>query len=77
VYRGGARPVKVTGRLSRTEGWPYGLAGSSGHLYRCGKLPIFAVAESLRSGGIAEAVTHVVWNSRLQQLKESPDIDRD
>jgi hypothetical protein len=58
------------------KGWPYGLAGSSGHLYRCGKLPIFAVAESLRSGGIAEAVTHVVWNSRLQQLEESPDIHR-
>jgi len=32
--------------------------------------------EELRSGGIAEAVTHVGWNSRLQQLKESPDIHR-
>jgi len=26
------------------RGWPYGLAGPSGRLYRCGRLPVFAVA---------------------------------
>jgi hypothetical protein len=28
------------------RGWPHGAAGSSGHHYRCGRLPLFAVAES-------------------------------
>jgi hypothetical protein len=28
------------------RGWPYGLAGASGRLYRCGRLPMFAVAGS-------------------------------
>jgi hypothetical protein len=28
------------------RGWPYGLAGASGRLYRCGRLPVFAVAGS-------------------------------
>jgi hypothetical protein len=27
-------------------GWPYGLAGASSHLFRCGRLPVFAVAGS-------------------------------
>jgi hypothetical protein len=26
------------------RGWPYGLAGPSARLYRCGQLPVFAVA---------------------------------
>jgi hypothetical protein len=26
------------------RGWPYGLAGPDGRLYRCGRLPVFAVA---------------------------------
>lgn len=26
------------------SGWPYGVAGPSGRLYRCGRLPVFAVA---------------------------------
>jgi hypothetical protein len=29
-------------RIAR--GWPYGVAGPSGRLYRCGRLPVFAVA---------------------------------
>ncbi len=32
--------------LSPTRGWPYGLAGPDGRLYRCGRLPIFAVSAS-------------------------------
>jgi hypothetical protein len=32
------------------RGWPYGLAGASGQLYRCGRLPVFAVAGSPSQG---------------------------
>lgn len=32
------------------RGWPYGLAGTSGRLYRCGRLPVFAVAGSPSEG---------------------------
>lgn len=32
------------------QGWPYGLAGASGQLYRCGRLPVFAVAGSPSQG---------------------------
>lgn len=28
------------------RGWPYGLAGPDGELYRCGRLPLFAVSRS-------------------------------
>ena len=31
-------------RGGATRGWPYGLLGSSARLYRCGPLPVFAVA---------------------------------
>lgn len=31
---------------STLRGWPYGLAGPDGHLYRCGRLPLFAVCSS-------------------------------
>lgn len=39
--------------LRRQDGlraWPYGVAGPSGRLYRCGRLPVFAVAGSPREG---------------------------
>jgi hypothetical protein len=29
---------------STARGWPYGVAGPLGRLYRCGRLPVFAVA---------------------------------
>jgi len=32
------------------RGWPYGLVGPSGRLYRCGRLPVFAVAGSPSEG---------------------------
>jgi hypothetical protein len=31
---------------SIARGWPYGLAGPCGRLYRCGRVPVFAVAGS-------------------------------
>ncbi|MDB6010370.1 MAG: hypothetical protein JWL65_2620 [Gammaproteobacteria bacterium] len=35
---------------SVARGWPHGLAGPGGRLYRCGRLPVFAVAGSYSSG---------------------------
>ena len=32
------------------RGWPYGLAGPSGRLYRCGRLPVFAVVGAPSDG---------------------------
>jgi len=37
------------------RGWPYGLAGPRGRLYRCGRLPVFAVAGSPAEGGRTRA----------------------
>lgn len=37
-------------RPSPVRGWPYGVAGPSGRLYRCGRLPVFAVAASPTEG---------------------------
>ena len=33
-------------RQSTVRGWPYGVAGPCARLYRCGRLPVFAVAAS-------------------------------
>jgi hypothetical protein len=35
---------------SAVRGWPYGVAGPSGRHYRCGRLPVFAVAGSPGEG---------------------------
>ncbi len=37
-------------RASTPRGWPYGVAGPSARLYRCGRLPVFAVAGSPSEG---------------------------
>jgi hypothetical protein len=37
-------------RPSAIRGWPYGVAGPSARLYRCGRLPVFAVAASPTEG---------------------------
>jgi hypothetical protein len=37
-------------RQSTVSGWPYGVAGPSARLYRCGRLPVFAVAASPTEG---------------------------
>jgi hypothetical protein len=41
-------------RQGAVRGWPYGVAGPSGRLYRCGRLPVFAVAASPTEGWRAE-----------------------
>jgi hypothetical protein len=37
-------------RQSAVRGWPYGVAGPSGRLYRCGRLPVFAAAAAPTEG---------------------------
>ncbi len=37
-------------RESSVRAWPYGAAGPSGRLYRCGRLPVFAVAGAPAEG---------------------------
>jgi hypothetical protein len=37
-------------RTNSVRGWPYGVAGPSARLYRCGRLPVFAVAGSPTEG---------------------------
>jgi hypothetical protein len=37
-------------RPNAVRGWPYGVAGPSARLYRCGRLPVFAVAGSPTEG---------------------------
>ena len=37
-------------RTQTVRGWPYGVAGPSARLYRCGRLPVFAVAGSPSEG---------------------------
>jgi hypothetical protein len=37
-------------RPSTVRGWPYGVAGPSARLYRCARLPVFAVAASPTEG---------------------------
>ena len=48
---------------SAVPGWPYGLAGPDGLLYRCGSLPIFAVAATPWVGGWKERGAHNVADS--------------
>ena len=38
---------------SNARGWPYGVAGPSARLFRCGRLPVFAVAGSPTDGSRA------------------------
>ena len=37
-------------RPSAVRGWPYGVAGPSARMYRCGRLPVFAAARSPTAG---------------------------
>ncbi len=37
---------------AHVRGWPYGVSGPSGLLYRCGKLPLFAVGGCPKSSGM-------------------------
>lgn len=41
------------------RGWPYGLAGPAGRMYRCGRLPVFAVAGWPSQGRWAEYLSEI------------------
>jgi hypothetical protein len=41
------------------RGWPYGLAGPTGRLYRCGRLSVFAVAGRPSSGRWAQHLSDI------------------
>lgn len=47
------------------RGWPYGVAGPLGRLYRCGRLPVFAVAGLPAQGSRAR-------RPRVRALEEAP-----
>jgi len=50
-----------------TRGWPYDLAGPEGRLYRCGKLPVFAVAGCETAGR---------WRQHLPQIAAIEQLAR-
>ncbi len=50
---------------SPPRGWPYGLAGPDGHLYRCGRLPIFAVCGSHSPSR---------WTQHMVQIAKSREL---
>jgi hypothetical protein len=70
-----------------TRGWPYGLAGPEGRLYRCGRLPVFAVAAGpsagrwsqymAQIGASSEPAGSAIAHSRLKTPVEmSPSLAR-
>jgi hypothetical protein len=46
-------------------GWPYGLAGGDGRFYRCGRLPIFAVANAPRASR---------WRTHMSRIASAGEI---
>lgn len=50
---------------SAMRGWPYGLAGPDGELYRCGRLPVFAVSRSPRTS---------CWMQHMAQIATAGEI---
>ena len=59
---------------STPRGWPYGLAGPDGRLYRCGLLPIFAVARTPSTTRWSRHMAHIaatremLWPAVVSQL---------
>jgi hypothetical protein len=64
-------------RASTLRGWPYGVAGPSARMYRCGRLPVFAAARSPTEGWrVGQPVTtSPVHPLAAQSLElELPDV---
>jgi hypothetical protein len=57
---------------SSTPGWPYGIAGPDGRTYRCGRLPIFAVATSPTSGRWTQHTAHIARPGELLDPPGTP-----
>lgn len=47
------------------RGWPYGLAGPDGRFYRCGRLPVFAVATAPSASR---------WRQHMSQVAATGDV---
>jgi hypothetical protein len=65
-------------RQHRVRGWPYGVAGPAGRLYRCGRLPVFAVAGTPAEGwhaGPPETTLPVHPVAALAMQMEAPVRD--
>jgi len=50
---------------SALRGWPYGLAGPEGRLYRCGRLPVFAVSTAPSASR---------WTQHMSQVAEMAEM---
>jgi hypothetical protein len=50
---------------SALRGWPYGLAGPEGRLYRCGQLPIFAVSAAPSASR---------WTRHMSQIAATAEV---
>ena len=50
---------------SPARGWPYGLVGPDSRLYRCGRLPVFAVTAGPSAGRWSRFMGEVARNSDL------------
>jgi hypothetical protein len=55
---------------SVVRGWPYGVAGPSGRHYRCGRLPVFAVAGLPSEGWRASRRKARVAHAKAPALEE-------
>ena len=55
---------------SAVRGWPYGVAGPSGRHYRCGRLPVFAVAGMPAEGWRASRRRARVTHAKAPALEE-------
>jgi hypothetical protein len=56
---------------SAARGWPYGVAGPSGRHYRCGRLPVFAVAGLPAEGWRASRRKARVVHAKAPDLAEA------
>jgi hypothetical protein len=56
---------------SAARGWPYGVAGPSGRHYRCGRLPVFAVAGLPAEGWRASRGGAQVAHAKAPALEEA------
>jgi hypothetical protein len=64
-------------RPSTVRGWPYGVAGPSARLFRCGRLPVFAVAGSPTEGwhaGQPETTSPVHPIAAQSLVMQLPDV---
>jgi hypothetical protein len=50
---------------SALRGWPYGLAGPDGELYRCARLPVFAVSASAQTSRWMQHMAHIAASGEI------------